>query len=83
VIVEYLSQPGDWLVADISFPILREIARATYNYFNLDQPYMGNVNEERTVIDPDDPFAEIPEEEGESEPVEGESEGVQDESGNE
>ena len=25
VIVEYLDQPGDWLLADISFPILREI----------------------------------------------------------
>jgi hypothetical protein len=41
------------------------------------------VNEERTVIDPYVPFAEFPEEEGDSEPVEGESEGVQDESGNE
>jgi hypothetical protein len=58
VIVEYLSVPGDWLVADISFPILREIARATYNYFNLDAPYMGDVNEDRTVIDPTDPFSE-------------------------
>jgi hypothetical protein len=58
VIVEYLSQPGDWLIADISFPILREIARATYNYFNLDDPYLGDVNADRLVIDPNDPFAE-------------------------
>lgn len=58
VIVEYLVGSGDWLVADISFPILREIARATYNYFNLDDPFLGDVNETRTVIDPNDPFGE-------------------------
>jgi beta-lactamase class A len=58
VIVEYLSQPGDWLIADISFPILREIARATYNYFNLDNPYLGDVNASRIEIDPNDPFSE-------------------------
>jgi hypothetical protein len=39
VLVEYLSQPAtDWLVIDYSFPILREIARTTYNYFNFDNP---------------------------------------------
>jgi hypothetical protein len=39
VIVEYLVQPeSDWLIHDISFPILREISRATYNYFNFDNP---------------------------------------------
>jgi hypothetical protein len=42
VIVEYLSLPagdtGDWLSHDITFPILREIARTTYNYFNPDNP---------------------------------------------
>ncbi len=64
VIVEYLVGAGDWLVADISFPILREIARASYNYFNLDDPYMGDVNEVRTAIDPDDPFEENSEAEG-------------------
>jgi beta-lactamase class A len=42
VIVEYLSQPQtDWLVHDTSFPILREISRAVYNYFNVDAPYFG------------------------------------------
>jgi hypothetical protein len=72
VIVEYLSQPGDWLLADISFPILREIARATYNYFNLDAPYLGNVNETRTVIDPNDPFSEnLEQETAEETPNEG------------
>lgn len=39
VIVEYLSQPyTDWLVIDVSFPILRELSRATYNFFNFDNP---------------------------------------------
>lgn len=61
VIVEYLSQPGDWLLADQSFPILREIARATYNYFNMEEPYLGNPLGDRAEIDPDDPFSEIDE----------------------
>ncbi len=39
VIVTYLSKPyTDWLVVDISFPILREISRAAYNYFNFENP---------------------------------------------
>ncbi|MBP6803186.1 MAG: serine hydrolase [Chloroflexi bacterium] len=42
VIVEYLSLTADdtsgWLDHDISFPILREISRAAYNYFNYDHP---------------------------------------------
>lgn len=59
VIVEYLSQPGDWLLADYSFPILREIARATYNYFNPDVPYYGNVIRDQEQIDPANPFSEF------------------------
>ena len=58
VIVEYLDQPGDWLLADISFPILREIARAAYNYFNMDDPYFGNPLADVEAIDPDNPFSE-------------------------
>ncbi len=42
VIVEYLSLPagdsGDWLSHDITFPILREISRTVFNYFNPDNP---------------------------------------------
>jgi hypothetical protein len=42
VIVEYLSLPagdsGDWLSYDITFPILREISRTVYNYFNPTNP---------------------------------------------
>lgn len=40
VLVEYLDGPGDWLVADISFPILRRIARVTYNFFNQESPFV-------------------------------------------
>lgn len=42
VLVEFLHQNGDWLQSSISFPILREIARAVYNYFNFNQPYLGD-----------------------------------------
>jgi beta-lactamase class A len=56
VLVEYLHQPGGWLVADVSFPILREIARLAYNYFNMDDPYLGEAIFERERFDPDDPF---------------------------
>ncbi|MBK8984952.1 MAG: serine hydrolase [Chloroflexi bacterium] len=42
VIVEYLSlgagNTGNWLDHEISFPILREISRAVYNYFNYENP---------------------------------------------
>ena len=58
VVVEYLDQPGDWLLADVSFPILREIARATYNYFNMEDPYLGNPSAESELIDPSNPFSE-------------------------
>jgi beta-lactamase class A len=56
VLVEYLHQPGGWLVADVSFPILRGIARLVYNYFNMDNPYLGDALFERDRFDPDDPF---------------------------
>ena len=58
VIVEYLFQPGDWLLAADSFPILREIARAAYNYFNEDQPYLSDALAERGFVDLEDPFTE-------------------------
>lgn len=56
VIVEYLHQPGEWLVSDVSFPILREISRTVYNYFNPDNPYLGDALFEADRFDPDDPF---------------------------
>lgn len=61
VIVEYLHQPGGWLVAEESFPILREIARSTYNYFNMDNPYLPTEIITRSEINPNDPFSELPE----------------------
>lgn len=59
VIVEYLHQAGGWLVAEESFPILREIARAAYNYFNMDDPYLPAEFLTRSSINPDDPFSEL------------------------
>ncbi|MGW8319210.1 MAG: serine hydrolase [Candidatus Promineifilaceae bacterium] len=58
VLVEYLNQPGEWLQADISFPVLREIARAAYNYFNMDEPYLGDRLAAGDSFDPNDPFSE-------------------------
>lgn len=40
VIVIYLHQTGGWLPSDISFPILWELSRLTYNYFNFTEPYL-------------------------------------------
>ena len=39
VIVQYLHQDTDWLPANISFPILRELSRSVFNYFNPETPY--------------------------------------------
>jgi len=40
VIVTYLYRP-EWLEWETSSPLLTEISRATYNYFNFDAPYLG------------------------------------------
>lgn len=49
VMVEYLHYPdGDFLLHDFSFPILRQFAQLTYNYFNFEQPYTENV-EDRAI----------------------------------
>jgi beta-lactamase class A len=43
VIVIILAQPeSDWMSSEYSFPIIQEIARATYNYFNFDQPNLDS-----------------------------------------
>jgi beta-lactamase class A len=58
VIMIYLAQPeSDWLSSDYSFPIIREIARATYNYFNFDHPYLDSALDgiERSDQPPADP----------------------------
>ena len=41
VIVEFLYKPN-WLEWEISSPLLAEISRAAYNYFNFDNPYVGD-----------------------------------------
>lgn len=62
VLVEYLHRPGGWLQADLSFPILREISRAVYNYFNFDNPYVGDALEEEERFE-DVPGEPAPEDE--------------------
>ncbi|MEM8860429.1 MAG: serine hydrolase [Chloroflexota bacterium] len=39
VIAQFLHQDTDWLPANISFPILRELSRSVYNFYNPDDPY--------------------------------------------
>lgn len=39
VIVQFLYKP-DWLEWEISSPLLANLSRATYNYFNFDDPYL-------------------------------------------
>jgi beta-lactamase class A len=47
VIYTLLAQPeSDWLASEYSFPFLREISRAAYNYFNHDNPFEGHPLEE-------------------------------------
>ena len=40
VIVIYVHQTGGWLPSEVSFPILWELSRLTYNYFNFTNPYL-------------------------------------------
>ncbi len=47
VLYALLAQPeSDWLSSEYSFPYLWEIARASYNYFNPDDPFEGHSVEE-------------------------------------
>lgn len=41
VIVQMLYKP-DWLEWELSSPLLADISRATYNYFNFDDPYLND-----------------------------------------
>lgn len=41
VIVGFLYKP-DWLEWELSSPLLADISRATYNYFNFDNPFLGD-----------------------------------------
>lgn len=43
VIVQMLYKP-DWLEWEISSPLLADISRVTYNFFNFDNPYLANAN---------------------------------------
>lgn len=43
VIVGMLYKP-DWLEWEISSPMLSDLSRATYNYFNYSAPYLGGIS---------------------------------------
>jgi hypothetical protein len=60
VLVEYLHQNGDWLQSSVSFPILREISRAVYNYFNWDDPYLGDALTEEERLNGEDAASDAP-----------------------
>ncbi|HSM58647.1 MAG TPA: serine hydrolase [Candidatus Sulfomarinibacteraceae bacterium] len=77
VLVEYLHQNGEWLQSSESFPILREIARAVYNYFNYDDPYLGDALVEEHRFDEEE-WAEYLRELEMEEQLELEGEGEQD-----
>jgi beta-lactamase class A len=40
VLVYYVTQNTGWLSAEISFPLMWEMSRVVYNYFNHDAPYL-------------------------------------------
>lgn len=40
VIVQFLYKP-DWLEWEVSAPLVANMSRATYNFFNFDEPYLG------------------------------------------
>ncbi len=40
VLVAFMFMP-DWLEWEISSPMLADISRATYNFFNFDEPFLG------------------------------------------
>ena len=47
VIAQYLHQDSEWLSSTTSFPLLREISRSTFNYFNPETPYVDHKRAQR------------------------------------
>jgi beta-lactamase class A len=45
VIVQMLYKPN-WLEWEVSSPLLANLSRATYNFFNFDEPYLGTASSE-------------------------------------
>ncbi|MCL4804239.1 MAG: serine hydrolase [Anaerolineae bacterium] len=43
VIVEIMYRP-EWLEWELSAPLIADVSRAAYNYFNFDAPYLGDSN---------------------------------------
>ncbi|MDJ0756323.1 MAG: serine hydrolase [Ardenticatenaceae bacterium] len=49
VIVEYLYGNTDWLPVSLTFPLLREMSRTVYNYYNPDEPYVDHKRAQRVA----------------------------------
>lgn len=43
VIVEIMYKP-EWLEWELSAPLIADVSRAAYNYFNFDEPYLGEAS---------------------------------------
>ncbi len=43
VIVEIMYKP-EWLEWELSAPLIADVSRAAYNYFNFDKPYLGETS---------------------------------------
>ncbi|MEM7800069.1 MAG: serine hydrolase [Chloroflexota bacterium] len=49
VIAQFLYQDSDWLPTSVSFPLLREISRAVYNFYNPETPYVDHKRAQRVA----------------------------------
>lgn len=49
VIAQFLFQDSDWLPYNISFPLLRELSRSVYNFYNPGAPYMDHKRAQRVA----------------------------------
>lgn len=49
VIAQFLYQDSDWLPTSLSFPLLREISRSVYNFYNPEDPYVDHKRAQRVA----------------------------------
>lgn len=49
VIAEFLYADTDWMPVSLSFPLLRELSRSVFNYYNPDAPYSDHKRAQRAA----------------------------------
>ncbi len=49
VLVEFLYADTDWMPISLSFPLLRELSRAVYNFYNPEAPYYDHKRAQRAA----------------------------------